>query len=209
MRNWSWSPRVIPPLLRTWTFHCFQNVSSPPSLCPETLLRKMKLLEAEPQTCRRSTLQNCPSLCFALARGMLSPGWRMVAQRERRWASPGRVAAGWVWEASPSHCRCLQPPHHSSHLTNNRGISSKRLAVLATSFVVGSLLVYNGAIYITAQARPAPGLAPDGHGLVQLPLQSGPDLDQKFHVIIAANMSPFCCTSRLKLQCPRQPMTYG
>ena len=41
-----------------------------------------------------------------------------------------------------------------------------------------------------------------GHGLVHLQLLSGPRFRQKFHIIIPANASSVCCTSRLDLGVP-------
>ena len=48
-----------------------------------------------------------------------------------------------------------------------------------------------------------------GCWLVHLHLQSGPDLNQKFYVLVTLNASSVCYTSRSKLLCSRQQMTYN
>ena len=60
-----------------------------------------------------------------------------------------------------------------------------------------------GAIYDIGWARPTFGSARAGRWKVHhLYLFSGTYLNQKFHVIIAANASSVCYTSRLKLCVP-------
>ena len=63
--------------------------------------------------------------------------------------------------------------------------------------------------HTTARARPAFGSARAGAFFLfflSLPLRSGPDFNHKFHVIITADASSVCCTSRLKL-CSKQHMS--
>lgn len=57
----------------------------------------------------------------------------------------------------------------------------------------------SGAVYTTARAGPALGSARNRHMLVHLHLIPGPDLNQKFHAIIAADASHVCYTFILKL----------
>ena len=55
-------------------------------------------------------------------------------------------------------------------------------------------------MYTTARVGPMLDSAQAGLGLVHFLLLSGPDLNQKFHIIIAANASSICFTSRLTVQ---------
>ena len=78
------------------------------------------------------------------------------------------------------------------------GERGKSVLVFYCPRIVSMYFVFPRVLIHATEPRAGPTLtsAWAGHRLVPLHLQSGPDLNQKFQVIIAPNMSSVCYTSR-------------
>ena len=126
----------------------------------------------------------------------------------------GRASMGMRWQQIHPNMISKQPLEGKEKTTMNGDLpeffliwsTCKSLRELFTLF--GPFVNHYGAIYTIAKAGPILSLARAGSRLVHLHLPSGPDLDEKFHIIIAAIASSCLLYFQAKAPCSWRQMAY-